>query len=366
VPTSIIDARRYVRVLRHPVSALVSSMLTDHGSAAHGCMQAYPALVGTPFGQLHFHFPGVRVWLGACSRARARARALHPRVHAEATLLGLYGVLGDCQLNPPPDRRVQARPRAWQHARAGLGSTVASALARRRPSRLPARPPAAANAPCCCALLLPARLPPAGPPAGNASRCRAFLLLQPGDQVVMTRPGAYGRFYPGLDRPVEVDPGAGWDPAAYRQHAVDALPLGALRCAARSCVAGALSAALGDRSPAAAICCAHAGAHGPASCGRESAASGDTPAGCDGSSQYCTMPVEWLEDGFRAPPLPPALAVASRAKRRRRGGLYLLPMEVCRRKLPAGARMCAVPPPRAHARAHARPHTGWPGWQRRA
>lgn len=66
-----INVRRLSRLLRHPISAVFSHMLTDYSSLAHGCLLPMPKLVGKRFDELYAYFPrenavcGVRVgwWL---------------------------------------------------------------------------------------------------------------------------------------------------------------------------------------------------------------------------------------------------------------------------------------------------------------
>ena len=58
---------RYVRLLHHPIAAVLSRHLTDFTSVAHACVEACPAAVGRPFGQLPFMFPGVCALQSCCS-----------------------------------------------------------------------------------------------------------------------------------------------------------------------------------------------------------------------------------------------------------------------------------------------------------
>lgn len=48
---------RISRIVRHPVTAAYSHMLTDFSSTAHGVINGYPELEGLPFKDLHSRFP---------------------------------------------------------------------------------------------------------------------------------------------------------------------------------------------------------------------------------------------------------------------------------------------------------------------
>jgi len=55
-------ARRYVRLLHHPIAAVFSRCLSDFYSPAHGAIDLVPEVEGLTFGELHFRFPGG--WVG--------------------------------------------------------------------------------------------------------------------------------------------------------------------------------------------------------------------------------------------------------------------------------------------------------------
>lgn len=96
VPTNKINARRYVRLLHHPIAAVFSRCLTDFFSPAHGSIDNCPEVEGLTFGELHFRFP-------------------------DALVVGLANQETSAyQLNPPPGTRVQPgddiitmRPERW-------------------------------------------------------------------------------------------------------------------------------------------------------------------------------------------------------------------------------------------------------------
>lgn len=82
VPTNKLNARRYVRVLRHPIAAVFSRCLSDFYSPAHGAIDRRPDLEGLTFEQLHLRLP-------------------------EAIVVGLTNTEAQSyELNPEPDRVV--------------------------------------------------------------------------------------------------------------------------------------------------------------------------------------------------------------------------------------------------------------------
>lgn len=83
VPTAISIAKRISRIVRHPVTAAYSHMLTDFSSTAHGVINGYPELEGLPFKDLHSRFP-------------------------YATVMGIMNdSSGKCILNPNPDQVIE-------------------------------------------------------------------------------------------------------------------------------------------------------------------------------------------------------------------------------------------------------------------
>ena len=85
VPTCTINARRYGRLLQHPVVATLSHALFDHASHAHASLAYFPNathLIGLPFGAIHSYF-------------------------SDATVAGVIDVIsGQCTLSPPYDRPI--------------------------------------------------------------------------------------------------------------------------------------------------------------------------------------------------------------------------------------------------------------------
>ncbi|KAL4432522.1 hypothetical protein ABPG77_000459, partial [Micractinium sp. CCAP 211/92] len=76
VPTTRLNARRYVRLLHHPISAIFSRCLTDFYSPAHGCIDRVPEVEGCTFRELHFRFPDAIV-VGINSKEN-RSHQLNP------------------------------------------------------------------------------------------------------------------------------------------------------------------------------------------------------------------------------------------------------------------------------------------------
>jgi hypothetical protein len=112
VPTSKINARRYVRLLHNPITAVLSRHLLDFYSPAHASIDSCPQAAGLPFAQLHFLFP-------------------------DALVVGLASG-GSYRLNPPPetvvgpgDDVIALRPERWG------GPPASSMPSRRMPALLP-------------------------------------------------------------------------------------------------------------------------------------------------------------------------------------------------------------------------------------
>lgn len=86
VPTCTINARRYGRLLQHPVVATLSHALFDHASHAHAQLAYFPEathLLGQSFSSIHAYFP-------------------------DAIIVGLIDVItGQVHLSPPPSRHIQ-------------------------------------------------------------------------------------------------------------------------------------------------------------------------------------------------------------------------------------------------------------------
>eukprot|EP00887_Chlorella_sp_A99_P007502 scaffold2.g7502.t1 len=91
VPTTIFNVQRFARLLRLPIAATLTHMLTDYGSLAHACLQSFPQLEGQRFDSLFARFPN-------------------------SLVLGLMNG-SKCELNPPPativrrgDKLLMLRP----------------------------------------------------------------------------------------------------------------------------------------------------------------------------------------------------------------------------------------------------------------
>ena len=167
VPTSMLNARRYSRLLWHPITAHFrcrrrrcccyttaplpaarrllkrtlfpttslprSHLITDFNSDAHGFIHHFPQLEGVRYGDLHAYFPGGReggeaaallrnaapqaaaaAWRAGCTRGcaaraaeltRCRAPLSPPPVSADGTVLGVINQgTGYLRLNPVPDK----------------------------------------------------------------------------------------------------------------------------------------------------------------------------------------------------------------------------------------------------------------------
>lgn len=151
VATTELNVQRLARLLRHPIAATFTHMLTDYGSLAHACLYSFPQLAGKRFDSLYAYFPYSLVMgvqsseEGTCELLPAPSRVVQPGERLVMLSPGLHE--GESEELPLEAPLVPQPTRPWDPTTYVLRSKDDAPLGATPPQAYLAPPRARAIAP---------------------------------------------------------------------------------------------------------------------------------------------------------------------------------------------------------------------------